>query len=101
MIFNINKPAGMTPLEALESLRASRPELAGAPMTYAGRLDPLACGVLVVLTGEDVHSKEQFLGLDKQYEAEILFGFETDSYDILGIPSAASRFLPKNRSGRA
>lgn len=53
-------------------------------MTYAGRLDPMASGVLVVLAGEEVHKKEKYLGLPKEYNFEILFGFATDTYDILG-----------------
>ena len=32
-------------------------------------------------------NKEKYLGLDKEYEFEILWGFETDTHDILGILS--------------
>jgi len=53
-------------------------------MTYAGRLDPMASGVMLVLTGEECKKKEKYLKLDKEYEFEILFGFATDTYDILG-----------------
>jgi tRNA pseudouridine55 synthase len=53
-------------------------------MTYAGRLDPMASGLLVILTGEETKNKEKYLALDKEYEFEILFGFATDTYDILG-----------------
>jgi tRNA pseudouridine55 synthase len=53
-------------------------------MTYAGRLDPMASGVLVILTGEECKNKEKYLKLDKEYEFEVLFGFATDTYDILG-----------------
>jgi tRNA pseudouridine55 synthase len=54
-------------------------------MTYAGRLDPLASGVLLVLTGEECKKKEKYLNLDKEYELTVLFGFSTDSMDILGL----------------
>ena len=53
-------------------------------MTYAGRLDPLASGLLIVLAGEECKKKEKYLNLDKEYEFSILFGFATDTYDILG-----------------
>lgn len=56
-------------------------------MTYAGRLDPMAEGVLVILTGEECKNKEKYLGLDKEYEVEILFGIETDTQDVLGLIS--------------
>ncbi len=53
-------------------------------MTYAGRLDPMASGLLLVLAGDEVKNKEKYLALDKEYEFEILFGFATDTHDILG-----------------
>ncbi|MEI6479029.1 MAG: hypothetical protein WCO18_01925 [bacterium] len=54
------------------------------PMTYAGRLDPMAEGLLLVLVGEECKKKEDYLYLSKEYEVEVLFGFETDTSDILG-----------------
>ena len=53
-------------------------------MTYAGRLDPMASGVLVILAGDEIRNKEKYLALDKEYNFSILFGFSTDTYDILG-----------------
>ena len=53
-------------------------------MTYAGRLDPMASGVLLILAGDEVKNKEKYLKLDKEYEFEVLFGFATDTFDILG-----------------
>lgn len=53
-------------------------------MTYAGRLDPMASGVLLILAGEEIRNKENYLDLDKEYNFSILFGFKTDTYDILG-----------------
>lgn len=84
----IYKKIGETPLEALNRLRFDMPEYADLPMTYAGRLDPMAEGELIVLIGEECKKKEQYLGMDKEYEFEMLFGFKTDTYDLLGICSA-------------
>ncbi|MFO0718855.1 MAG: hypothetical protein U0522_02420 [Candidatus Paceibacterota bacterium] len=83
-IFPINKNLGETPLEALNHLRIERPEYKDSPMTYAGRLDPMAEGVLLVLTDEDNTRREEFLGLEKEYEFDVLWGVETDTYDVLG-----------------
>lgn len=80
----VNKKEGETPLEALEAFRTKHKEYKDLPMTYAGRLDPMASGALLVLAGEETKNKEKYLGLDKEYEFEILFGFATDTYDILG-----------------
>ena len=53
-------------------------------MTYAGRLDPMASGLLIVLAGEETKNKEKYLNLDKEYLFEVLFGFKTVTYDFLG-----------------
>ena len=46
---------------------------------------------MILLAGDAVYEKEKYLKLDKEYEAEILFGFETDTYDILGLPKKKNR----------
>lgn len=96
---NISKSIGETPLEALERVRGEYIFSAqsendeklvnfwrSVPMTYAGRLDPMAEGELLILIGDECKHKEKYLGLDKEYEVDIAFGIETDSYDMLGIP---------------
>ena len=83
----LQKKKGETPLACMERFRAENPEYFDIPMTYAGRLDPIATGDLLVLTGEECKKKDEYLGLDKEYEATVLLGFQTDSYDVLGIPS--------------
>lgn len=78
------KKRGETPLECLNRFKKDNPKYFGEKMTYAGRLDPLAEGLLLVLVGEECKNKEKYLNLDKEYELDILFGFSTDSYDVLG-----------------
>lgn len=84
-ILNVYKPVGISPLGAIDILRKKFPEYADLRITYAGRLDPMASGVLILLAGDAVHKLDEHIKLDKEYEAEILFGFNTDTYDILGI----------------
>ncbi len=83
-IILLDKKEGDTPLEALEIFRSKNKSYKDIKMTYAGRLDPMASGLLLVLAGEETKNKEKYLALDKEYEFEILFGFTTDTYDILG-----------------
>lgn len=83
-IILINKKEGETPLEVLESFRAKNKKYKDVKMTYAGRLDPLVSGLLLVLAGEETKNKEQYLALTKEYKFSVLFGFATDTYDILG-----------------
>ena len=73
-------------MDTIKLLKEKYPELKNEKMTYAGRLDPMAEGALIVLAGNAVYEKEKYLKLDKEYEGEILFGFETDTYDVLGLP---------------
>jgi tRNA pseudouridine55 synthase len=88
MAITIYKKVGETPLQALERVRIEQGISANVPMTYAGRLDPMAEGVLIVLVGEECKQKEHFLGLNKVYEVEVIFGVATDTYDVLGIVGA-------------
>lgn len=80
----LNKKEGQTPLLALESYKRKNPKYADIPMTYAGRLDPMASGVLVILAGKKIKDKEKYLSLNKEYSFSVLLGFGTDTYDILG-----------------
>lgn len=54
-------------------------------ITYAGRLDPMAEGLVLFLCGDMRYQKDQFLKLDKQYRVQFFLGYQTDTCDILGI----------------
>jgi tRNA pseudouridine55 synthase len=84
-VITTNKNIGETPLEALERVRKEKKIDSKTPMTYAGRLDPMAEGELLILVGDECKNKEKYLGLDKEYEVEVLFGIETDTQDVLGL----------------
>ncbi len=60
-------------------------------MGYAGRLDPMAEGVLPVLVDGATKCMDEYIGEDKEYAATVLFGVGTDSFDVLGIPTHADR----------
>lgn len=83
-VLPIYKKPGETPLECLHRLRVEYPQYADATLSYAGRLDPLADGVLLVLVGDANKEREQYIALPKTYLIEILFGINTDTHDILG-----------------
>ncbi|NCN52267.1 hypothetical protein GW943_00430 [Candidatus Parcubacteria bacterium] len=75
---------GETPLVALEKYRAEHPALTGVPMAYAGRLDPMASGTLLILIGDECKQQEKYHALDKEYEFSVLFGASSDTGDVLG-----------------
>jgi tRNA pseudouridine(55) synthase len=80
----LDKEVGQTPLACAELWRADKPELVGIPLAYAGRLDPMASGKLLVLIGDECKVQEKYHGLDKQYEFSVLFGVSSDTADVLG-----------------
>ncbi|WP_338793028.1 tRNA pseudouridine(55) synthase TruB [Bernardetia sp. MNP-M8] len=49
---------------------------------HAGTLDPLATGLLILCSGKMTKQIEDFQGQEKEYVAQITFGFTTASYDL-------------------
>ncbi len=96
-ILVVYKKPGQTPLEAINKAKEERPKWKHLPVTYAGRLDPLAEGALLLLAGEECLKKDEYLALPKEYEATILFGFTTDTYDLMGLITD-STLLPEDTS---
>ncbi|MBX4192276.1 hypothetical protein KW798_02200 [Candidatus Parcubacteria bacterium] len=83
-VVNLYKQLGETPRERLERLRTQKPHYAHEVLSYAGRLDPMAEGVLLCLVAGANKRREIYLDMHKEYVLDILFGFSTDTYDILG-----------------
>lgn len=81
------KQVGETPLECLERVRRENNISSNTKMTYAGRLDPLATGEMIILVGDECKDKDKYLHHDKVYEVEILLGISSDTFDQLGICS--------------
>lgn len=95
----IQKNIGQTPLEALTMFRKKNAIGEEVPLTYAGRLDPLAEGKLLVLIGDECKKKESYLSLDKEYEFDILLGVGSDSGDVLGLVSDPVRMEMPTEKG--
>lgn len=51
---------------------------------HGGTLDPMATGVLIMGVGKGTKQLQGFLECTKIYEATVLFGAATDTYDVLG-----------------
>lgn len=83
-IYVLHKEVGQTPLQALERSRKERGIASGVPMAYAGRLDPMAEGKLLILTGEKCKEINKFWNLEKEYKVSIVLGLSSDSHDVLG-----------------
>lgn len=94
------KEEGETPLECILRAKEEGKIPEDEKATYAGRLDPMAEGVLLVLFGDAVHKKDGYLKLSKEYEVDVLIGVATDTGDILGIVEEIDNtsFLSENSS---
>lgn len=89
----LHKKVGQTPLACMELWRTSSNIDPHVPLTYAGRLDPMASGLLLVLIGDECKKKETYLSYDKEYEFEVLFGLSSDTSDVLGRLSTSTPTL--------
>ena len=79
-MFLVDKPKGPTSSRVVERIRRKFNVKAG----HTGTLDPLATGLLVVLTGKFTKNASSFLKLDKAYEVKVVLGIETDTFDSEG-----------------
>lgn len=84
-ILIIDKPAGITSHDVVSRVRRI---LKTRKVGHTGTLDPFATGVMVALVGKATRLA-QFLDKDeKEYEADLKFGFETDTGDRTGERTA-------------
>jgi len=87
------KPIGLTPLEHLKEL-IKEGKLENGKNCYAGRLDPMAHGLMIYLSNSNCKNVKNFLELSKTYKFKISLGVSTDSYDILGKVNNTCNNLP-------
>jgi len=87
----VYKPLGMTPLEAIAQFKEQYPAYSHHMISYAGRLDPMAEGLLLLLVKDENKQRSMYEVLRKTYVFEILLGLQTDTYDLLGKLTRASQ----------
>lgn len=96
----INKPVGISSFGVIEVLRDQLKE-AGVKrqhwpkLGHGGTLDPFATGLLVVLVGDAAKLARYFLGANKGYEGQILFGQTTIPGDPTSPVSETSEVIPQ------
>lgn len=93
----LDKQVGETPLTALSAWKQKNSEYGQVSASYAGRLDPMASGKLLVLLGDECKKQDRYTGLDKEYEVEVLLDVGSDTGDVLGIvsPSNSDTRIPE------
>lgn len=77
----VDKPSGWSSHDVVNRMR----RLAGTRRVgHLGTLDPMATGVLPLVIGRATRLAQFFMPATKAYEATILFGFATTTYDSQG-----------------
>jgi tRNA pseudouridine55 synthase len=79
----IDKPAGWTSHDVVNRMRRI---LGQRSVGHLGTLDPLATGVLPLVTGSLTRLAQFYTTSEKTYEGVIRFGFATNTYDADGEP---------------
>ena len=82
----IDKPAGLTSHDVVNRARRLLHERS---IGHLGTLDPMATGVLPLVTGNLTRLAQFYTASEKTYEGTIRFGFATDTYDAEGEPTTA------------
>src|SRR5271170_2724744 len=79
----LDKPAGWTSHDVVNRMRRI---LQQRSVGHLGTLDPLATGVLPLVTGSLTRLAQFYTASEKTYEGVIRFGFATNTYDADGEP---------------
>jgi len=98
----VDKPAGWTSHDVVNRMRRI---LQQRSVGHLGTLDPLATGVLPLVTGSLTRLAQFYIASEKTYEGVIRFGFATNTYDADGEPldhvsKHVSAAAPSTRSGQ-
>ncbi len=80
-----NKPLGWTSFDLVAKIRYKVSRFLNVKkikVGHAGTLDPLATGVMIICTGKATKRIEEFQYQTKEYEATLLLGKTTPSFDL-------------------
>ena len=92
----IDKPTGMTSFGVVARLRRKISEQVGhkVKVGHTGTLDPFATGLMILLVGKATKRSDEFLKLDKWYEATICLGKVSSTGDTEGELTDVSADIP-------
>ena len=100
-IILVDKPAGISSFGVVAKIRGQLKTEFGhkVKVGHTGTLDPFATGLLILLSGKMTKKSNEFLKLDKVYEAELKLGYvsstgdpegDIQEYPYRGLPEAAA-----------
>ena len=99
----IDKPAGMTSFGVVARVRRVLSEKASkeagekrkVKVGHTGTLDPFATGLLILMAGKGTKRCQEFLKLDKTYEATLKLGYTSTTGDPEGEVKQVSKDVPR------
>ena len=85
-IILVDKPAGISSFGVVAKIRGRLKAEFGHKIKvgHTGTLDPFATGLLIILTGKMTKKSNEFLKLDKVYEATLKLGYTSSTGDPEG-----------------
>ncbi len=89
----IDKPGGLTSHDVVNRARRI---LQQRSVGHLGTLDPMATGVLPLVTGSLTRLAQFYTHAEKTYEGTVRFGFSTDTYDAEGEATSTPQELSLN-----
>lgn len=81
------KPSGCTSRDVVNKVSRL---LGTKKIGHTGTLDPIATGVLVLTIGKYTKFSDHLVSKFKEYDAEFIFGYETDTLDCTGVKTFES-----------
>ena len=90
----IDKPAGLSSHDVVNRVRRV---LGQRSVGHLGTLDPMATGILPLVTGSFTRLAQFYVASEKTYEGVIRFGFSTDTYDAEGEPTSEPKSVDLSR----
>lgn len=81
----VDKPLHWTSYQAVAKIKYALQKVTGKKklkVGHAGTLDPLATGLLIICVGKKTKEISDFMGLPKEYLAQVKLGATTPSYDL-------------------
>ncbi len=93
-ILLIDKPSGITSHDVIDHVRRI---IGTRAVGHAGTLDPLATGLLILGVGKATKELSHYVGLDKEYEAELTLGATSHTFDAEGMISPKNDRVPTQK----
>ncbi|MCB1070527.1 MAG: tRNA pseudouridine(55) synthase TruB [Kiritimatiellae bacterium] len=90
----VDKPSGMTSHDVVHRIRRT---FKIKKVGHGGTLDPMATGLLLILTGRGTKLSGDCMGSDKIYTGTMTLGITTDSQDADGTPLETRPFESVSR----